>query len=98
MFKTDVLLIHSVKIVMMPEELKSVFNVLPQPTEFLLFHNMLVFARKVSMTIKESASHVHQAVLSAQMPQFVKDALSQLPIIPMELAHVLKAISSLSNH
>lgn len=98
MFKTDVLLILSVKIVMMPEELKSVFNVLLQPTEFLLFHNMLVFARKVSMTIKESANHVHQAVLSAQMPQFVKDALSQLPIIPTELAHVLKAISSLLNH
>jgi hypothetical protein len=94
----DVLLILSVKIVMMPEELKSVFNVLLQPTEFLLSLNMLVSVKKVTMMIRESAKHAHQVVLNAPMPQFVKDVLSQLPTIPTELAHVLKAISLLLNH
>ena len=98
MFKTDVLLILFVKIVMMQEELKYVFNVLLQLTEFLPFLNMLVFARKVSMMTRESASHVHQVVLSAQMPQFVKDVLSQLPTTQTEPVHVLKAISSPLNH
>lgn len=93
-----VLLIHFVKIVMKPEELKSVFNVLLQPTEFSLFLNMLAFARKVSMMIREFADHVLQVVPNVQTPQFVKDVPFQPPTTPTELAHVLKAISLLLSH
>ncbi len=98
MFKTDVLLILIVKIVMMPEELKYVSNVSPQQTESLPFHNTHVFVKKVSMTKKESVNHVPQVVLSVQTPHHVKDVLFQPPTIIMELVHAHKAISSLLNH
>lgn len=98
MFKTVVLLILSVKIVMMPEELKFVFNALPQPTEFSPFLNMPVFVRKVSMMIREFVDHVHQDVQNVQTPLFVKDVPSQPLTTPTELVHVLKVISSLLNH
>lgn len=93
-----VLLIHFVKIVMKPEELKSVFNVFLQPTEFSLSHNMLAFVRKVSMMIRESADHVLKVVPNVQTLQFVKDVPFQPLTTPTELVHVLKAISSLLNH
>lgn len=89
-----VLLIHSAKIAMKQEDLKSVFNVLHQPTDILLCLNMLVFARKVSTMTKEFVNHAHQAVLSAQMPQLVKDALFQPPTILTVHVHALKATSS----
>ena len=95
MFKMDVLLILSVKIVMMPEELRSVFNVLPQPTDIWLFLNMLVFAGTVSSIKEESASHAHQDVPLVPVPPNVLNVLL-LPTPPTtELVHALKVISSL---
>lgn len=98
MFKTDVLPILTVKIVMMPEDLKYVFNVLPQPTEFLPSHNTHVFVRKDIMMTREFVNHVHQVVLNVQMPHHVKDVPSQLPTTTTEHAHAHKAIFSLLNH
>ena len=84
--------------VMMQEELRSVFNALLQAIEFLLFHNINAYAKKVFMMIMEFVNHVAQAALNALMPLFVKDVPSQPLTTPTELAHVLKAISSLLNH
>jgi hypothetical protein len=94
-FKTDVQLILSVKFVITPEELLSVFNVLPHLTDFWQCLNSDVNVLRVSLSRAEFADHAHQVVLSAQMPQFVKDALSQPLTIITELVPVLKATSSL---
>lgn len=97
-FKTDVLLILSVKSVMMPEELLSVSNVLLQPTDFWPCLNSDADALKVSMKKLELADPAHQDVLNAQMPQFAKDAPSQPPTTTTEHALAHKATSSLLSH
>ncbi len=66
--------------VMMQEELRSVFNALLQAIEFLLFHNINAYAKKVFMMIMEFVNHVAQAALNALMPLFVKDVPYQLQI------------------
>ena len=98
MFRMDVLLILIAKIVMMPEELKFVFNVLLQPIEFLPFHNMHAFVKKVFMMTRGSANHVPPDAPSAQVLLLAKDVLSLLPTTIMELVHAHKATSSLLNH
>ena len=94
-FKTDVQLTLSVKFVITPEELLSVFNVLPHLTDFWQCLNSDANVLRVSLSKVESADHAHQVVLSAQMPQFVKDALSQRLTTTTELVPVLKATSLL---
>lgn len=97
-FKMDVLLIHIVKFVMMQEELPFVFNVSLQLTDFLYFHNINAFANKDSMTKMEFVNHAHQAVLSVQTLQFVKDVLSLPPTIITDHVLAHKVIISLFNH
>lgn len=98
MFKMVVLLTPTVKTVIKPEELKSVFNVLPLPSESSPSHNTLVFASKVTTMTRESASHALQVVLNAPMPLHVKDVQFQPLTTTTALVHALKATSLLLSH
>ena len=97
-FKTDALLILTVKFATMLEESQFVSNVSPPPTEFCNSHNINASAGKVSMMMPVSANPALQDVPSAQMPQFAKDAPSQLLTTTTDHVPALKATSSLLNH
>lgn len=93
--KMDVILTHTVKIVIMPRESRYVFNVSLQLIEFWLFLNMLVFASKDIMNLTVFVNNVPLDVLNVLVPTLVIDVLCQQQMQIMEHATVQQVISLL---